>query len=337
MEANRTTPIRDVVPKDGQARRILNDEIRDKFIQNHFILNQLSEKAKLPKDSPEKYPADGCTSALNPPPMYLFNAKTIYESGSINLHANRSPMSHVKGGEKKPNPVRAIDTSDGLCDVTADVSEESDEVIGLDCSGFLGTAFAAGGLKFFKGQKGPSFAICSRWIEDKKDKPDSCMTNVPFSLKDGSGLKEGDLINVGGHHVVMVDRVGPDPFGVEKALREKKSCSAITVSDFNFSILHSSAIGSWGIFRTHINIYESALNKDGKKRLIARMLEDLARQICETSKRNGTGTIVAPNFKKKYPFSVLRHKAEPACFFPETGRYPFRNEACVEKCFPKSG
>lgn len=110
--------------------------------------------------------------------------------------------------------------------------------LGIDCSGFIFSALATVGLKIKKDRPMKALDVYSwnaRSFMNPTSSGMSCLervtqTSTPFT----SGLI---FANEG--HIVMIDTIGADPFGL-KRLKKESECEALTASQFDFSIIQSS-------------------------------------------------------------------------------------------------
>lgn len=207
-----------------------------------------------------------------------------------------------------------------------------------DCSSFISTAMLSVGLKMNKSSSVGNYTTTTAGIENDLEKGNSCFNRVDVHSL-GDLIRSGDVINDSGNgHVVMVDNVGTDPFGVEKILKKIESkqiskqqavasCERIDLGDMNLSIIHSTrnAKSGSGIMREMASVVTSGAAK--------RTLIGHAREVCERF----VGSYPAPvDVKSKdgvcATCSVLRHKGktDPACMFDK--KYKVQGEGCINGC-----
>lgn len=155
---------------------------------------------------------EGCYDVLENPPVYNYGAKPKEElNGRIDLHARSGT------GNKS--------------------------VAGIDCSGFVAAAFARMGLKMSASQ-GSFNGLAQNTSAAAMGNPErnglSCLATVPFDHS-VAPIQSGDVLGWNGH-VVMVESVEEDPFGIAFA-QSPADCTAgnISSSTMNFTIIQSSA------------------------------------------------------------------------------------------------
>ena len=133
----------------------------------------------------------------------------------------------------------------------------------IDCSGFISAAFATAGLKMRKGTNNANYRLNTSQISSDYESGESC-----FKMAGGSPddiIRKGDIINMPNNHVIMIDRVGSDPFTIEKIIDErnkgtideseaKNRCRNLEKSDIDLGIIHSSKTqGGSGIHKMSYN------------------------------------------------------------------------------------
>lgn len=195
--------------------------------------------------------------------------------------------------------------------------------LGIDCSAFVSTAVAAAGQLFKLGTKNKS--VYTRFVSRDYINPSvsgwSCYESVKVS--DSGSIEEGDIAAVKGH-VVMIDEVGADPFGLDR-ISNINGCSSISYRDFDFSVIQSSpSKGSIGINRYESRAY---LPESGKMRVL---FEGYAQSACKSK------------FDKKVrvpvtdAYGIIRHKQTPECHAP---RIRLVGESCISSdpfaCLPE--
>jgi len=95
---------------------------------------------------------------------------------------------------------------------------------GLDCSAFVSAALGMRGLRFYPGtdNNGMGFGTAGYSSLGKKDangKPIDCF-DEPIAF---NGIQAGDLLVAPNNHIVMIDTVGVDPYGINGILSQARS------------------------------------------------------------------------------------------------------------------
>jgi hypothetical protein len=193
-------------------------------------------------------------------------------------------------------------------------------VLGIDCSAFVFSALAVSGLKMDPDPKKILKAdlvhgIGSRAFKEPQSNGLRCLAKI--AVTKNASIKAGDVVAINGH-VVMVDHVGDDPFGLKK-ISSIADCRAekLPSSDFDFVLAQSSPSKSGiGINRFQARDYlkESSTYKDG--------LTKYAVAACKAK----FGTITAVDTKN---LSVTRHKKTAEC---RTEALRITNQDCVDSC-----
>lgn len=124
--------------------------------------------------------------------------------------------------------------------------------LGIDCSALVSGALLTSGLKLKKTASAKAYqvgGVSSSMLMNPAANGLSCLSRRS-SIQPGDTLKPGDIIVQSGH-VVMVDQVGPDPFGISGILKSEDCTAAkLPASRFSFSIIQSSAsLGGIGLNR----------------------------------------------------------------------------------------
>lgn len=254
---------------------------RSEMIKSHGILSEL--------DKDPEFPGANCIDTTKRPPVYGYGSRKGLRSREINLF--------TRGQGVAKNNVQAS---------------------GIDCSEFISAAFAAEGLKFNKSDKDFN-SLTTTSLHYNSGEGDSCVEPVTFDLP--FSIQSGDIINVKGSHVVMVDTVGPDPLGI-KGAADKNSCNSITIEDFNFTYIHSGALNNYGPARVDAKIHATK-----RSTMFANLLVQ-ARTACArlVSGRDKSQVM------RKGKFSILRHDAgNPDCYYEDYGK--LKGEECISQCF----
>jgi len=193
--------------------------------------------------------------------------------------------------------------------------------LGVDCSGFVTTSVLAGGLRLKQNvsSKPPqSGGVNAAMYANPAGNGLSCFERV--ASHPTQNLRSGDLIaNTG--HVVMVDQVGADPFGIAGA-KTATACDQVTAARFSFTIIQSSpSKGGIGM-----NRYRAADYLAGSSSMRSG-LEAYARSFCRVRLGLDSPSTLASSSKAV----VVRHIGGPAC---TDSRIPLAGEACLRSCAP---
>lgn len=190
-------------------------------------------------------------------------------------------------------------------------------VLGIDCSGYVFSAYAAAGLKMSSSRPlraSDSWSWGSSSYVEPQNNGLSCLKKI--TVMPSESLKAGDIIAVVGH-VFLVDRVGADPFGISKAATVN-DCSKLVSDNFDFVITQSSnSKNGIGInsFEARDYLKTSTKFKSG--------LEKYAYYSCLAKFNQKTYTPSLGNL------SVVRHKGTSECMAP---RVKLVKEECVAQC-----
>lgn len=190
-------------------------------------------------------------------------------------------------------------------------------VLGVDCSAYISSGIAVGGLRYKPGLENKPIYIRqnSRKFISAVDSGFSCFENVTVSKS--STIKSGDIIGVIGH-VVAVDKLGADPFGLS-LLKSEADCSRISHKNFDIIISQSSPSKN-GI---GINKYDAKDYLDESVKMQTAFTE-MAKQSCLAYFGNKS---LKP---KSSEWGFLRHKGTAECLAP---RVTIAGESCTQKCF----
>jgi hypothetical protein len=223
----------------------------------------------------------------------------------------QNPLIYDYGGK----PYATLD-ADSPLDLFRDFGDGT-KALGIDCSGFVYTALSTAGLRFKKGRElkaSDAWAWGSGSYLEPQANGLTCFDKI--SVTPYESVKAGDIIAVPGH-VLIIDKVGLDPFGLEK-IKNENECSNISSEMFDFAVVQSSpSKGGVGI-----NYYEAkSYLKTSLKMKVG--LEKYAFYACQA--RFSKKTFV-PNLGS---LSVVRHLGTSECFAP---RIALQREACIQTC-----
>lgn len=229
------------------------------------------------------------------------------------FNVGNSPLIYDYGG--KPYATTAVDSP---LDFFKNAGSGT-AVLGVDCSGYVFSALAASGLRVSPGKRltaSQVYGISARMYMNPADNGLSCLAPVP-STKD-KPLADGDILASTGH-VVVIDRVGSDPFGVNR-LSSASQCTAANISyrNFDFDVLQSSPVkGGIGLDRMRASAYF------GESASMQAALVQYAVAACKA--RFG-----APSTIKPAQGRLVRHKLTSECLDRVV---PLARESCVQSCF----
>lgn len=189
-------------------------------------------------------------------------------------------------------------------------------VLGMDCSALVSSAAAVGGLRYKPGVDNKAIFIrqSSGKFIDATSSGFTCYKNITVSKSET--IKPGDIAAVNGH-VVMVDTVGADPFGLKK-LTSVSQCSSLNVNNFDFVVAQSSpSKNGIGINRFVAKDYlpESAKMKA--------LFVGIGAAACKAYFNNTSST------PKSSEWGIIRHKGTTECLAP---KIQMANQSCVSSC-----
>jgi hypothetical protein len=240
--------------------------------------------------------------------------KNYREPDTSCFDIEKNPLIYDFGG--KPKPV----TAENALDLFADAGYGS-TALGVDCSGFVVTAHLVGGLKVKSDAPArPGFVmeIAARMIKDPQSSSGKfdCLKHV--DVTSSSSIKAGDMIASEGH-VVMVDSVGPDPFGINNIASAAQCTSAnVSASRFNFTIMHSSPTkGAIGIYRVKASSYFPGQSD------MRTALEAYAVGACKAR----FGIASSP---RSTAASLIRHSGDAKCI--DAKPVALRRSSCLKSC-----
>ncbi|MES2962320.1 MAG: hypothetical protein V4760_00425, partial [Bdellovibrionota bacterium] len=224
---------------------------------------------------------------------------------------SKSPLIYDYGG-------RPLVTSAGTFDFFKNSGPT--KVLGTDCSGYVYMALATAGLRIKSGTKlkaSTIYGVSSHLFVNPQSNGMTCLDHVKFKAQDT--LRPGDILAKPGH-VVLIENVGRDPFGVA-GIAKIEDCKLANMSKdrFDFTILQSSpAKLGVGIHRALIKdwIPESPAMLAG--------LLDHAVNACKAKFAPSTTTT-----SKSSNSSLVRHSGTAAC---KDTAVAMEREACVSSC-----
>lgn len=224
----------------------------------------------------------GCIDQSNGPLVYDYGGKPVLTGKALNLFKN------VGGGP----------------------------ALGIDCSAFISTATAvAGHLYNPSASESPHYRrFVARDFINPKISGWACYDSVTTAAS--VSIQSGDIAATN-HHVVMVDQVGVDPFGLSK-ITSVDDCKTLSVAQFDFVVIQSSPEkGSIGINRFASKDYLTGSVS------MANLFLGYGKAAC-LSKFDGQTRNPATS-----TYGLIRHKNNDAC---RAKRQPLVNERCVQSC-----
>ena len=189
-------------------------------------------------------------------------------------------------------------------------------VLGVDCSGFIGSVLSAVGARYAPGIDNKPVYINqkSNKFINAKTSGFKCFENI--SVKSGETIKPGDIAAVEGH-VLMVNSIGADPFGLKKVSSQSK-CSQMTIGNFDFVLAQSSpSKNGMGINKFIAKDYLNGSDKMGN------LFLDMAKASCQAA---FTLKTVTPSFQG---YGIIRHKGTSECMATKA---TLARQACVSAC-----
>lgn len=239
--------------------------------------------------------------------------KSYREPDPSCFDVEKRPLIYDFGG--KPVSTSAADSA---MDMFTESSMGATDQLGIDCSGFVTASYLTAGLKMSTTaahRAVQSGAIPARYYMNLESSKLTCFAYA--KMVDARGIRPGDVLASSGH-VVMIDRVGDDPFGLVR-LTSKSQCTAANISPsrYDFTIIHSSAVmGGIGISRMKGKEYFS----DGSEMSTA--IRAYALAACKAK----FGEVTTP---KPSTATIVRHSGRPECLDKSI---ELKRSACLKSC-----
>lgn len=248
-------------------------------------------------------------ASVNATHPYIKNNR-LAQNGCFEVR--NSPMIYDFGGKPYTNAQRP-----DLLNMFKNAGTGTD-VLGIDCSAYVFSALAIAGLKLDPDPNKVLKAdlvhgVGSRAFKEPQYNGLRCLQKIKVTKT--KNIVPGDIVAINGH-VVMIDAVGADPFGLE-SITQAADCSNVSSQNFSFTIAQSSpSKNGVGInrFRASDYLEDSATFKAG--------LEAYARAACR-AKFGLSPNIDSPDL------SIVRHKKTPECMAEPLVE---QNESCVAFC-----
>lgn len=245
---------------------------------------------------------------------------------SVNSVQNTHPYIKVAGGAQadcfnvRSNPLiydyggqAAI--SNNILDFSKN-SGSGSSALGIDCSAYVSAAVAAGGLRYKPGVENK--AVYTRQNSTKFINASSsgftCFSNV--TATPATSILPGDIVGVSGH-VVLVDKIGADPFGL-KRLKSATECNSLSTAYWDFVVSQSSpSKNGIGLNRYIAKDYL----RESTKMTTAFM--GIAKAACQAY--FGSKNVATPSST----YGILRHKGTAECLSP---KIQMAYQSCVSTC-----
>jgi predicted DNA-binding ribbon-helix-helix protein len=211
------------------------------------------------------------------------------------------------------------DTSNGTFNLFSNYGGTS--VLGIDCSGYVFTSYAGAGLKMKKDghlKASQVLGINSAMIKNPQSNGLLCLGFASFNPTES--LKAGDLLASSGH-VVMVETLGSDPFGIA-GIKKDSDCKAanIHIENFDFTVIQSSTVKAGiGINRIQASDYFTG---DLEPEMTSALFEH-AVTACHAKLQNKTIQ------SRSQHASFVRHAGTPDCIDQAIA---FDHESCIDSC-----
>jgi cell wall-associated NlpC family hydrolase len=261
------------------------------------------------------HPAGGynreITSLASVQRTHFYLHQVRQEQGAACHDIMRSPLIYDFGG--KPF---ASSSNHFLLDLFTNAGSGT-RVLGVDCSGYVFTALAAGGLKLDPDTEMKAIHVMNIPARRYMRPEDGMRCFEHVRMTQSSSLQPGDLAASTGH-IIMVDEVGADPFGLA-SIRSASGCTTANISPdrFNFVISQSSpSKGGIGINRMQARDYfrESSTYRNG--------FIQFALGAC----RAKFGTVNTPRDPN---LALVRHKKTSNC---SVRPFSLQKESCLYLC-----
>lgn len=205
-----------------------------------------------------------------------------------------------------------IEKSDGALNMF--VNRGGGGALGIDCSAFVSTAVAKAGNLYTPGSSNKPYYSRHTSRDFNRASGWKCYDSVQVTGQ--SFIRPGDILSINGH-VVMIDSVGADPFGLQ-LISSSSKCSSISYKNFDFVVIQSSPDkGSVGINRFAARDYFAG--SAGMRSAITAY----AKRACESK---FDGKVKTP---KTSSFNIIRHKGTSECLAPQIRLV---NESCIQSC-----
>lgn len=227
------------------------------------------------------------------------------QAGCFNVRSN--PLIYDYGG--------SASIANNVIDFSKNAGSGS-SALGVDCSAYVSASIAAGGLRYKPGTENKAIYIrqnSSKFI-NAASSGFTCFNNA--TMTPTQSIVAGDIVGVSGH-VVIVDKVGADPFGLKK-LKSASDCNSMSISNFDFTVSQSSPSKN-GV---GLNKYIAKDYLRESTKMTTAFL-GFAKAACQAY--FGGKNVATPSSS----YGVLRHKGTPECLSP---RIQMAYQSCVSQC-----
>ena len=241
---------------------------------------------------------------------YLNRTRQQTGAGCFNVYG--SPLIYDFGGKPK-----ASASAPTHLNLFANAGSGS-KALGVDCSGYIFTALAVAGLKLDPSTELKAVQVGNIPARRYMKPSDGMRCFEAPKMSATLSIHAGDIAATSGH-IVMVDEVGDDPFGLARA-HSASDCttSKLSVDGFDFVLSQSSPTKSGiGIDRIRARDYlpEASTFKEG--------FQKAAVAACKA--KFGA----APAAPGSSSMALVRHKKTAAC---TTKPFTLENESCLYTC-----
>lgn len=194
------------------------------------------------------------------------------------------------------------------------------DVLGIDCSAFVFSALALSGLKLDYSASKPLKAslvsgVSSTMFKDPQNNGLRCLDKI--SVSKTVSVLPGDIIAISGH-VIMIDAVGADPLGLNRATKVEECTTAkLAYTGFDFTIAQSAPVkDGMGINRHVAKDYlaTSSTFRDGVTRYA----------VAACKARFGVSSTVDTS-----SLAIVRHRKTPDC---KAAALQENKEECISSC-----
>ncbi len=195
------------------------------------------------------------------------------------------------------------------------------KVLGFDCSAYVSANIALAGFKYSPGVANKPIYVrnASADFIDAKASNFQCFDNI--TMTPTSNILPGDIGAVRGH-VIMIDSISTDPFGLNK-VSSLAGCSSLDYRNFDFIISQSSpSKGGIGLNKYQVRDYMASEAQPGTK--MGTLFLEMGKAAC---KAKFSKTNIKPASAN---YGFIRHKGTPECL---DKRVVLQNESCVNSCW----
>ncbi len=190
--------------------------------------------------------ADGqnsCLDSFTQPPVYAYGGTAKYSNNTLDFLKD---LTREKECQYSPG-------NGTICRSSSSQRNTYSQLSGIDCSAYVSAAFAISGYKFKTSQSSRYLRYTTTNIHSVVHAGRTSCLAAP-KLNVDNPLEVGDILNVKGSHVVLVDELGSDPLGIKMA-KTIQECDDITSDDFTFAIIQSASAHSIGLQRSFASAY----------------------------------------------------------------------------------